>query len=690
MDTGGACSSSASLFGQGTGNVAELVTVGAETILREQVEAINENVEHGGENIYVHWELDATPMYMELQDPETVAALAREDVRDEEESRRGSREVVRCRATGSGWWLGAGSSCRATIPESVTRYLAKVLVQRGFVVMDAVDEEVFSAPLILGDESSATHLDAMLSRMQRAGLDLEKLSANFKHVTINFGIDGASTMQLVVDFADWLCSTLGNVTVMANDACLMHSLNRIVADHIQYGRFKLNGVFGASKLLHLGNYSSKVAKAVSVGLITDPEWHQVGGPPVEEMTLHKRFVDLAMPNLAQEPKKERLVSEGLRDCNGKWSQVRAVHHCRPDPLSGEPCCRSINEVKRKLRDGGSKLLMSWLPPIPCVSRWLTVVSTLGWFAMGIVFHCLGPRSWLHAFSTEKFETAPDSDTNKDDSFPVKVGKRMKKSYAMFSSSSFDLLLLFTLTLLCPFQLVMGTLMFTSKGVADIPVRPIVVSINNCTRELIDLLTADISDRSGKWFALHASCRVAMGDVTNQQHRRAMRKETLRALGGVFMRTFPQFKRRDTQCWLVIEQTDDEDEIKEARDRCRPQSPCCATASTLTYFNHIRTSSVAQLKKMKKIWNPYIIKTEADHGGNRKRGCKRQFKHRSWRRQSSTYVCARAKQRFQNISKQNALAAKRLCTIPLALLRRRVARCRRARSQDGRYCYYYYY
>ena len=121
---------------------------------------------------------------------------------------------------------------------------------------------------------------------------------------------------------------------MTSDTCLMHSLNRIVADHTRTSKFSLGTVFSLTKLLHCGSYFDTLAAAMSEEASSDPVWHQVGGAPIAETDLHWRLVNLCLPNLRNEPRRQTAVAEALQDNNGSWKSARGVHYCRIVPETG--------------------------------------------------------------------------------------------------------------------------------------------------------------------------------------------------------------------------------------------------------------------------------------------------------------------------------------------------------------------
>jgi len=353
IDSGGTLRRDISTFGTGLAYAGHLSQLGATAILREQKSAVEARRKLGGEFAVLHWELDATPQQVALETAIAVAILSRGGVHDECQSKKGTREVLIQRAT--------------------------------LVTDDNKPEELFIKPLLLGDESSSTLLDAMMKRMRDVGVDLEEFSAGYGEILLHFGIDGAAVCELTIDYVKCLAEVFDNVITMPTSICQMHCLNRIMADHQKSGRFKLSTIFSLTKLLHVGSYFDTFAKQCLLDPLGDDiEWHQVGGPPWEEVILHDRLINLALPNLKNQKKRQKAVNEGKAVVNGTWRKCRAVHHCVILQSTGLPCCNNIADVRAKVKTAKTKLCLSSTPDEPCATRWLTCYETLGWWALGIM------------------------------------------------------------------------------------------------------------------------------------------------------------------------------------------------------------------------------------------------------------------------------------------------------------------
>ena len=93
--------------------------------------------------------------------------------------------------------------------------------------------------------------------MDRAGLNLEVLNANFGLVVLYPGIDGVASAVLSIDYLRLALRPLENVVVVSSpDAtCFMHRLNRCTADHVTQPHVNLSGSFRTDSCLAGLSYS---------------------------------------------------------------------------------------------------------------------------------------------------------------------------------------------------------------------------------------------------------------------------------------------------------------------------------------------------------------------------------------------------------------------------------------------------
>ena len=76
----------------------------------------------------------------------------------------------------------------------------------------------------------------------------------------------------------------------------------------------------------------------------------------------------------------------------------AEHRCRR-LRNGSPCCSTYGEAVGKVREAITLLLLSVLPNIPCLARWLESLSSLGWWALGMMCHGIFNRAFARAYPT---------------------------------------------------------------------------------------------------------------------------------------------------------------------------------------------------------------------------------------------------------------------------------------------------
>ena len=207
--------SQTTFFGRGSSCYkVEILMITASAVLQEQRAAIDVRVKAGGKWIRVTWEMDSTPQQVQLHEPEAVALVSHTGVREDACDQAGTREV---------------------------------LVQRAEMQTDTMPgaEEVIVDPTVVGDTTSGTMLDALLIAMDRAGLNLEVLNANFGLVVLYPGIDGVASAVLSIDYLRLALRPLEHVVVVSSpDAtCFMHLLNRCTADHVSQKHVDLSGSF---------------------------------------------------------------------------------------------------------------------------------------------------------------------------------------------------------------------------------------------------------------------------------------------------------------------------------------------------------------------------------------------------------------------------------------------------------------
>ena len=295
--------------------------------------------------------------------------------------------------------------------------------------------------------------------------------------------------------------------------------------------------------------------------------------------------------------------------------------------------------------------------------------------LGGVFPRAFLRGWqqvgeaLHVPDREINNAAAGEESDREDSYATRMGKRMRRGRRHMLEVMTDFYMLFTLTVLTPLQCLMGILMSTTRSTA-VSLLSVVEGIDVAMTELLELLEARLQDVLGLWFAIHL-CRVHFAELDTQVQRKYMRREMLRVIGGLCFRAVDQFSDPDMLLFVALEEREQaeakespENVIEEKEDAIRAAEiglrvhVCCYDSATCKYFSWLSHACRRDKRKAKRTWCPYILRTERDHAGNRKRVYGVQSRARQWRRQAATYVCATAKQRWLRSSKAFQKSSKR--------------------------------
>lgn len=553
----------------------------------------------------------------------------------------------------------------------------EILVQRGVFITPTVVEDIVTRPLVLGDQSSCTHLNAVMAEMQAAGVDLQQLSQRYDEVLVHFGTDGAATCDLVIAYIRVLTEPLGNVTMVDSTTCLMHACNRIVADHVTSSKFDLSGIFSLSKLLCIGTYWDDFAQAVVAEALSDVKWDPFCGPPDGQQELHKRVIKLTCPELCQHPRVQRDVEAALQVLNGRWDRRPMAHHCVL-ASGGVPCCANETIAREKVTQALLDLLLTAKPKIPCTTRWLTTVNCVGWWSLGCMVSSIFPRAFLRLFqapasaaqlgvaAAEQLARQPghagsDSE-HPDDAFHVKVGKRISRGRRNMGNPDFDFHLGLSMTMLRPLHSVMGLLFNASKldyNKTHNMMTSLVSAMDLCMTRLVALMEDHTRDPAGKWFALYLT--RGGGDVFSEATVRLyVRQQMMRICGGFAMRLTEPMNDPDVQLWLAVE-ADNDDLILTCSAACQSLG-CCRPPHTLQFYEWLRQASLEDLKLAKLSWAPTILCTERDHSGNQRRCRQQQGRTRVWRRQTAAYVCKQVAARWSRGHPERLAALRRRSTL----------------------------
>lgn len=265
-----------------------------------------------------------------------------------------------------------------------------------FLQGSAGPEEIFCSPLVLGDLTSGTLLKALIMSLEGAGLDLQEIAQIFQKLILIFGVDGASTNELVYSY---LQPRLPDNVVSLRSPCWLHASNRIVLDHLVKSGFDLvNPMYSLILLFdQASNYEAFCEMVLLV--IESYQWERGLRPDEALLRQHREFLKLYMPQGA-------LLKDWDEVCEAcdffclDWNGPGG-HRCKTD-AAGTPCCPTPEAFKANCRKHGHTLFLKHKPGRQCLSRWVKSVEGIGFFAKGFHAHSLF-RIALEAVSTKRLK-----------------------------------------------------------------------------------------------------------------------------------------------------------------------------------------------------------------------------------------------------------------------------------------------
>ena len=364
---------------------------------------------------------------------------------------------------------------------------------------------------------------------------------------------------------------------------------------------------------------------------------------------------LCIPNLLSQPDRFSNVAAALRILNTDWRRERCGHYCRRS-ADGAPCCATLPEAVSKVRWAISVLLLSHLPLIPCLSRWLTSTMSMGWWALGMTVCRLFPRAWLAAYPVAARalrvrveDLAPDDqdpDVEDTDDWKVRLTKKLRRGGALMEKGAVTIFqFLFTLLLLAPLNRAMCMLMEVHEGAAYIA--HTVVTINLCLDTYVRMLCQNPATGRA-WLLLHG-----VVDLNLASRKRLMRREICRCYCGVDKRLAQPLRLPASQVLLAVQlvrniedPTEDELEAIQGRlDILDKAHSCCQGRGGKRLSEWMGPepdkTKLIILRKAISVWRSNIQPTERRHSGNKRRAAAKQGKARSLRRQVAAYVCSQA-------------------------------------------------
>ena len=211
--------------------------------------------------------------------------------------------------------------------------------------------------------------------------------------------------------------------IIIRNSCLQHQLNRIAMEHASRSRCDVNTHFGMSKILHLSSYHDRlIGSTLVVAFERPPVWHMTCGADPELLRAHEVAVDLCLPSRWSQPARSADIDESLAVLNYKWTSEQVGHCCRliRRGRTTRYCCSTMDDVVDAIKIAIVVLIMHQMPSVPCLSRWLTVFCSGGYYLLGSLLHNLLPRGYRRAFGEYKLEDSYASKEEKDDdwTFPT--------------------------------------------------------------------------------------------------------------------------------------------------------------------------------------------------------------------------------------------------------------------------------
>ena len=220
---------------------------------------------------------------------------------------------------------------------------------------------------------------------------------------------------------------------------------------------------------------------------------------------------------------------------------------------------------------------------------------------------------------------------------------------------------FTMVLLSPIHHLQAVLVSNKCNEGDFRA---IKAINECSRDLGELLFSAIDTTARGWESLHGLANFAEDGI-----KKVVRRELTRALGGMYARLVVDM-RDDVQRFSrsVDASGRDEEMARRAFDVCLRLQECCRTRAVSNLIAALaqrqrrpdaaeddddelaldvgKAQSMAEAHQLAGCAT--IKATERDHAGNRHRANTSSNRIRSWRRQVSQYLVARSRERYLRI------------------------------------------
>ena len=238
-------------------------------------------------------------------------------------------------------------------------------------------------------------------------------------------------------------------TVLFASFCLLHQLHLTASVALSSRLGTISQIYSTSRLFRLPGYLKRISSALQPAI-----YHHL------ELKLRKAG-DEVMLAAARAKNEAQLLfcgfdpesSEAIRLLsllNTDWSGDKMVHMC-----NGVCCaCKAFSSPEpRKFLANAicnilEPILFGNLPPVPIMSRWTRVASTLSWFSLGCALHGVLPKATAFdaKFCAEVLQRAAGAIVPEDgcvvemgaasrDHWVKTVSSRLQKSVAFFANSN---------------------------------------------------------------------------------------------------------------------------------------------------------------------------------------------------------------------------------------------------------------
>jgi hypothetical protein len=221
-----------------------------------------------------------------------------------------------------------GKMCVLTTEAKTAVREVFVLNLRIMVHGDTAAEDIFLHPVVLASQNASTILSAIMRALVSQGLDLQEVAAKFQTVVWIFGIDGASTNELIHNF---LRSRVPGNVIALRSTCMLHASNRITSDHLHRSGWNLvNPLYSMILLLQLGRiFESFVSAVMDLVEIHRIEWYPGLDPDPSIVEKHDRLLKFYCPHMCKRDG-WREMQHGCRFWNTDWqgrpgSGFAAIH-----------------------------------------------------------------------------------------------------------------------------------------------------------------------------------------------------------------------------------------------------------------------------------------------------------------------------------------------------------------------------